>query len=128
MIVDTAFLIDLMDGVPEAVQMLEKLKSHTIFVTTPTIFELWSGLAESLHPEREEQKIRMVVDSQLILELNKEGSEEGGYIHGTLWKKGMPIDAEDCMIAGIAKHYGEKVLTRNVKHFERIKGLSIETY
>jgi predicted nucleic acid-binding protein len=32
------------------------------------------------------------------------------------------------MIAGIALENGEEVLTRNIKHFERIPGISIVTY
>lgn len=128
MIVDTTFVIDLMEGLPEAVRFLEQVQSQTIFVTTPTIFELWSGLAQSQQPEKEEQKIRKVLESQLVLDFIKKCAEEGGMIQGTLSKKGISIDPEDCMIAGIAKHYGQKVLTRNVRHFERISGLSIETY
>ncbi len=52
----------------------------------------------------------------------------GGSIYGELLAKGETIDPEDAMLAGIAKSHHEKVLTRNVKHFSRIEGLTIETY
>ena len=38
------------------------------------------------------------------------------------------IQPIDCMIAGIALIRKEKVLTRNVKDFSKIKDLEIETY
>ncbi len=130
MILDTAFLIDFMEGLPEAVKKLEALQLHNevAFVTAPSIFELWTGLGQCQQPLREEQKIRKVVDSQFFLEFDKFCAEEAGLISGHLSKAGMTIDPEDCMIAGIAKRHNDSILTRNTKHFERIKGIKVETY
>lgn len=38
------------------------------------------------------------------------------------------IDLEDIMIAAIAITNNEKLITRNEKHFRRIKGLEVEGY
>lgn len=130
MILDTTFVIDLIDGLPEAVEKLKWLQEQQkiLFITTPTIFELWTGITQSDRPEREKMKALRVLETQLILDLNKESAEEGGIIDGTLINEGQRIDPEDCLIAGIAQHHGEAVLTRNVKHFERIKSVKTETY
>jgi len=129
MIFDTSFVVDLMDRQPDAVNKFWAIQGkENIFVTTPTIFELWSGIARSSRPEQEKKKVLEVLGSQLILELDEKSAEEGGRIDGLLVREGLRIDPEDCMIAGIAKHYQQKVLTRNVKHFNRIKGLSVESY
>ena len=130
MILDTTFVIDLIDGLPEAVEKLKSLQEQQemLFVTTPTIFELWTGITQSDRPEREKEKVLRVLETQLILDLHRESAEEGGIINGTLINEGQRIDPEDCLIAGIAKQYGDAVLTRNVKHFQRIKGINIETY
>jgi len=127
MILETTFIIDLMNGNPEAIEKIKQI-NETQFITTPTIFELWSGIAQSKKPVQEKKKILAVLESQLVLNLDKESSEEAGEIDGTLIKEGQQIDPEDSMIAGIAKAYGEKILTRNVSHFDRIKGIEIETY
>ena len=116
-----------MNGNPEAIEKIKQI-NETQFITTPTIFELWSGIAQSKKPVQEKKKILAVLESQLVLNLDKESSEEAGEIDGTLIKEGQQIDPEDSMIAGIAKAYGEKILTRNVSHFDRIKGIEIETY
>ncbi len=130
MILDTNFIIDLMDGLPEAIAKQEQMQNQkeNLFVCTPTIFELFTGVAKSSFPEKEKQKVREILQSQLVLELNKYSAEEAGKINGSLCKEGNPIDSEDCMIAGIALHHGEKILTRNKKHFERVKNLVVETY
>ncbi len=130
MILDTTFLVDLIDGLPAAITKMKELqeRQENVFVSTPTIFELWTGVAQCDKPEREKQKVREVLASQLILDLTKEGAEEAGMVNGGLWKEGMPIDLEDCMIAGIAKCYNELVLTRNLKHFQRIPGIRLQTY
>ncbi len=73
-------------------------------------------------------KIAKVLESQMILDLDKESAEKAGEIDGLLIKEGKGIEPEDCMIAGIAKHHQETILTRNLKHFGRIKGISLETY
>ncbi len=129
MILDTSFVVDLMDRQPDAVKKFWVIQEQeNIFITTPSIFELWSGIARSSRPEQEKRKVLEILDSQLILELDEKSAEEAGKIDGNLVREGLRIEPEDCMIAGIAKHHQETVLTRNVKHFERIKGLSVESY
>jgi len=130
MILDTSFLIDFLEGLPEAITKMQEMQNNpeTIFISAPTIFELWTRVSQSNQPDKEKEKVKKIIDSQHILELTKSCAEEAGLINGTLWKEGKPIDPEDCMIAGIAKYYDETILTRNVKHFNRIKSLKIESY
>ncbi len=130
MILDTTAIIDLIDGLPEVVTKVEELqeREENLFITTPTIFELWTGIVQSDRPEQEKRKVLAITESQLILELDKKSAEEAGIINGTLQNEGQIIDPEDCMIAGIAKRYDEVILTRNIKHFKRIKGVSSESY
>lgn len=130
MILDTSFIIDLMDGLPEAEEKLRILdkKKEVQFVAAPTIFELWSGIEQSKKPEEEKLKVFAVLSTQTVLNLDNNSAEEAGKIDGQLAKQGKPIEPEDSMIAGIAKSNDETVLTRNIAHFSRIKDLKIETY
>lgn len=130
MILDSSFIIDLMEGLPEAVEKLRRLNQlkENCFITSITIFELWSGIAQSDKPEQEKRKVLDILESQLILNFDKPSAEEAGKIDGMLTKQGMTIDPEDSMIAGIAKMYNKAILTRNVKHFQRVQGIQIETY
>ena len=57
-----------------------------------------------------------------------ESAKIAGTFFAKLERSGEIIEAEDCMIAGIAKHHGDTILTRNIKHFERIRGVNVEGY
>lgn len=130
MILDTSFIIDLMNSIPEAIAKFKRFNEiqEQQFVTTITIFELWDGITQSKKPEQEQKKVIDVLESQLILDFNRESAEEGGKIRGMLTKKGIIIDPQDCMIAGIAKIHGQPILTRNIKHFGKIHNIKIESY
>lgn len=130
MILDTTLIIDLMENIPEAIGKVKQLqlRQEHLFVSSITIFELWAGIWQSGKTEKEKRKVLDILESQLILDFSKADAEEAGKIQGLLVKSGNRIDPEDCMIAGTAKQHNEQVLTRNIKHFSRIKDLSVETY
>ncbi len=56
-------------------------------------------------------------------------SMEAATIGGELKNKGVTIDPEDLLIAGMMRSFGfEKIVTRNKKHFSKIKGLKVISY
>ncbi|MBI2576282.1 PIN domain-containing protein [Candidatus Woesearchaeota archaeon] len=130
MILETTFLIDLLRGRQEAVSKMKELEgSHLpLFIATPSIVELWSGIVRFNRPQSEKIKILQTISEQLILDLTKEAAVEAGKIDGTLVKTGKEIEPEDSMIAGIAITNHEAVLTRNTEHFRRVMGLTTERY
>ena len=130
MIVDTTFVIDLMNSDAGAVQKLHHLlrEGEILKITTITIFELFTGVVRSVKPGEERNKVLRALEGQLILSLEREAAEKAGEIDGELIKKGERIEISDSLIAGIALTKNEKVITRNTKHFSRISGLKIESY
>ena len=129
MILDTTFVVDLIKGNHIAVSKLKHLEKNNLSyaITTPTIFELWSVLISLDKSDKERQKTISLIREQIIYTLDERGAEEAGKIDGELIKKGLMIDPEDCMIAGIAITHNKKVLTRD-EHFKRIEGLKVEEY
>jgi tRNA(fMet)-specific endonuclease VapC len=128
-IADTSFIIDVMKKEEKAVVKAEEIVSRrdTIQVTTPSLFELYSGQAQSLFPELEKEKILALLKNQALLSLDAEGARLAGDVHGQLRKKGMPIGVVDCLIAGIALAEHETVVTKNVKDFRKVPGLLVDT-
>jgi tRNA(fMet)-specific endonuclease VapC len=100
----------------------------SLVVSAPTIFELYVGLSLSSKVKEEKARILSVIESLPFLALDAESSKEGGLIYGDKKRMGFTIDPEDAMVAGIARVHGEKVLTRNVKHFQGIEGVDVESY
>ena len=130
MILDTTFLIDLMMGDSAARTKLDELikEGEPQLVTVLSIFELFSGVAQSDRPELEKNKIARILAGQVIVSLDRRAAAEAGDLDGSLIKKGERIDVIDVLIARIALPSGELVLTRNHKDFSKIRGLDIEGY
>ena len=130
MILDTTFLIDLMNNDETAHHKAEVLFNNgsPTYISTVTIFELHSGLARSGKSSVEQNKVRNVLDQQNIVLVDSTIAEKAGDIHGTLITEGQTLGSMDCLIAATALLNEETILTRNVKDFQKIPGLKVETY
>ena len=130
MILDTCFLIDLMQGDQKAKDKLDRIykQNEEHYISALSIFELFSGVAQSSHPISEKHKVREVLKGQLIIPLNQSIAEIGGTMFGNQILAGEMTTVVDVMIAASAKEKGQAVLTRNIKDFNRISGVTVETY
>jgi tRNA(fMet)-specific endonuclease VapC len=130
LIADTSFIIDIMARDPAAIRKAGALEETdlSIVIGTPTVFELFAGVALSRKQEEEKSKIITSLSSISLLSLDSSSASAGGLIYGEKLRAGRTIDPEDAMIAGIAKVNAQRVLTRNTKHFSDIEGVNIESY
>lgn len=131
MILDTSFIIDVMNGEEEALEKLKKVEesSEKVSVTAVTIHELYSGLSSSDRPEEEREKIMNVVQSKNIAELDEDSAIKSGRAEGR-FEGSEKIPPQDCMIAGIASQNSEKILT-NDSDFESLArelDIGVENY
>lgn len=128
MICDTTFLIDLMRNVPAAAEKARQLtrQKTKIAVTAITVFEIQRGMGHASEEKR--KKLNQALDGLATLVLDRPGATRAAQIDAQLKDKGLEIEPEDCMIAGIALEHGESILTRNVKHFSRVPGIQVESY
>jgi len=126
LILDSTAVIDFLRDNQEArFRIKEMEEKNVIFATTAiTSFELWQGNMN----KKEEQKLREFLGTLVIFPFTEKDAQIAGTIHKALKRQGLDIQPEDSMIAGIAMAAQEPVLTKNIKHFERIPGLIIETY
>lgn len=130
MILDTSFIIDLMNSDEGALNRHGKLieKNEAYRISSAAVFELWSGVGHSKKSDEERLKVMDALAGIRTIPLTAPMAEKAGEIHGTLAKEGQGVDNIDAMIAATALLENETVLTRNVKHFSRVKGLRIENY
>ncbi|QZX98338.1 type II toxin-antitoxin system VapC family toxin [Halobaculum rubrum] len=130
MIQDTSFLIDVLNGDTDALDVLDLLEreSRPEKVASITSLELYEGVHRSDRPEEEKREVLRVLDSKHAIPADHGVMKRAGELSGTLIANGDRIDREDCIIAATAIRENEPVLTRNVSHFERIPNLDIETY
>ncbi|MBS3134523.1 PIN domain-containing protein [Candidatus Woesearchaeota archaeon] len=128
MILDSDFIINLLKNEPDAVRKAEELNqsSEKIKTTVINAFEVLQGNFNN--NEKDKGIIRKFFTTIKILEFDYEDANTAAEIHHDLQKTGLMINPEDSMIAGIAIQYNEKILTKKIRHFNRIKNLIVETY
>ena len=120
MILDTTFVIDLLNNQAEAIQFLKKLEETPLKTTSITAYEVHQSARE-----HEKVRVRQFFKCIPVLSFTYEDAEEAGRIARSLKQEGKTINAEDCMIASIALRENAPILTRNIKHFSRIQGLRV---
>jgi len=130
-LLDTTFLIDLLNGKIVLNKVEELEKNFKLFTTELNAFELFVGV---FFLEQRKQKELMEKAAELlgrleILNLDRKASMKAAEISANLIKKGKTIESNDCLIAGIALSNGIKsIVSRNEKHFKRIEGIKVEKY
>jgi len=127
---DTDILIDYLRGPSETTkQLMKKIHERKIVACTTTVnsFEIWLGVYLSSKPEVLVEKTEEFMDQLEIINLNYETSTEANRILATLRKKGQAIEIRDLFVGSIAKVSETPLVTRNVKHYERIRELAVVT-
>lgn len=127
---DTSYIIDFLRGENKAKEMFEQLEiiDNNIFIPAPVVMELISRAYLSNDIQEEESKVISFLSSAFILNLEIKAAILAGKIEADLIKSGNIIEPEDIMIAATCISKNETLITRNKKHFERIKGLKIQSY
>jgi predicted nucleic acid-binding protein len=128
-LLDTSFLIDLMDGDPAAVEKAEEIERNLIQqrLSSMTLFELYYGVSRSDRSEQERRQVESVLASKPVHPADTAVMQKAGTLSGRLANEGSPVDDGDVVIAATADVVGEPVLTRNVADFDRL-GVDIESY
>lgn len=125
-LLDTTFLIDLVNGVKETERYLQE---QLLFTTQINMFEFIRGLYLRKISKNKYWEIMELFDLIRVFPLDDAGIIKSAEISATLYHKGTPIDDGDCLTAGIALSRGvTTIVTRNTNHFKRIKGLVVESY
>jgi predicted nucleic acid-binding protein len=129
MLLDTSFLIDLMNGDEDAVEKAGELEADLVQqrLSSMTLFELYYGIARATDPETERETVESVLASKPVHPADTAVMRKAGRLAGELQNEGAPVGDGDVIIAATADIVAEPVLTRNVEDFDRL-GVDIETY
>jgi tRNA(fMet)-specific endonuclease VapC len=128
--IDTSIFVDCLRSKPIASSkdFLESIEGKTSgFTSTIVVAELSVGAYLSQRADALEKTLRLITATSII-DLNKEIALLGGKIYSELVRDGKAIELNDCLIAATALSSGIKeIITRNVDHFNKIKGLKAVT-
>jgi len=125
---DTDVLIDyLRKPSPEIKRIMECIfeKKLNACITSINAFEIWFGAF--LAPEKA-QLVRCTEEflGQLeVVDFDYESSVEAGRVLADLRKRGEPIEIRDLFVGCVCKVSDTSLITRNLKHYRRIRGLKV---
>jgi len=129
MILDSTFIHDLVREKQAAINCLAELSEAgtRVALSTLTVFEVGVGLRGEGAQYRDQFEEH--TDQLVVLPLAEGDARRALDVQQTLLDRGEPIGARDVLIAGTALGSADpRVLTRNVDEFDRVDGLTVETY
>jgi predicted nucleic acid-binding protein len=128
-LLDTSFLIDLMNGDEDAVEKASELETDLVQqrLSSMTLFELYYGIGRATDSDTEREQVEDVLASKPVHPADTAVMRKAGRLAGELGNDGTPIGDGDVIIGATADIVEEPVLTRNVEDFERLD-VAVETY
>ena len=125
-VVDSDVLIDLLRNEPDTAALIKSLETtHELGTTDINAFELYWGAYKSRKMESEVTAAKGLLNTLFLLGTNEAAMELSAKIISDLERQGNPTDLRDLFIASICIVHSLKLLTRNRKHFEKIRGLKL---
>lgn len=126
-LLDTNAVIAVLKGADSPVgQRLRREAPGDVFISSIVLHELFYGAFKSARVER-----NLAVVERLrfgVLDFSAEDARAAGMVRAALAAKGTPIGPYDVLIAGQALARGLVLVTRNSGEFERVFGLSVESW
>ena len=121
-VADTDVLIDFLGGRnPAAERVAIELERGQLTTTAVSRFELLAGIRN----RRQEKVVHELLRALFTLPLDQGAADEAAEVRRTLELAGTPIGMGDSLIAGIVRFHDGLLVTRNRRHFERVKGLKL---
>jgi predicted nucleic acid-binding protein len=121
-IADSDVLIDFLRGHGEgAKRVATELETRSFGTTAITAFEIRSGA----HSARQRKAVDTLLEAMSILPFGPEEARIAADIRQRLESEGQAIGMADYMIAAVCIANNGVLVTRNRKHFERVKDLHL---
>jgi tRNA(fMet)-specific endonuclease VapC len=127
-LLDTDTCIGVLRQRPGMVQRLSQIAPTDCAVSMVTVYELFCGLAKAQDPAKERQKVERFVSAIIELPLDRPGAEAAADIRGELERQGALIGPYDLLIAGQAVAGSLTLVTSNVREFQRVRGIKLESW
>jgi tRNA(fMet)-specific endonuclease VapC len=124
-LVDTDWIIDGIAGIGNARATLERLSPNGLAVSIITLGELYEGAYASEHPEDRLTTFQQFLEGFVIFGLTDAVMHTFAKTRAKLRRSGNIIPDMDLLIAATARTFDLTLLTRNIRHFERIPDLKI---
>lgn len=124
-LVDSDVLIDALRGRAATASLLARLAPVGLSISIVSLGEIFEGATRAGSSEEHAQTLRQFLDGYKVIGLSEESMRVFGRVRATLRQQGNLIPDMDLLIASTALRHNLTLITRNLRHFERIDGLKI---
>ncbi|MBS7631477.1 type II toxin-antitoxin system VapC family toxin [Candidatus Bathyarchaeota archaeon] len=124
---DTDILIDHLRGDREATRRIEELEGTGNILSTTAInaFELYCGAKKTLKRRENTEAVRRLLDRLLVFSFDERAAENAGELAAKLEADGASIGLRDVLIGATVIVNDGELMTRNIKHFEKIDDIEL---
>ncbi|CAN5168646.1 type II toxin-antitoxin system VapC family toxin [soil metagenome] len=122
---DSDRVVDYLKGQADAIALLTDLTADYSAISVITYGEVYEGIYYGRDPQQTERGFERFLDDVVVLPLGRDVARIFARVRGGLRRSGQLISDTDLFIAATALQYDLTLVTRNVRHFERIPDLKL---
>jgi tRNA(fMet)-specific endonuclease VapC len=128
-IIDTDILSEFLRGNEKVIAKVDEYLGEYNFISISiiTYYEILNGLLYK-DAKKQMERFEEFVSLNKVAPLTISTVKLSAKIQADLKKKGTEIGHADTLIAGIAMASGLQLITNNINHFKRVKGLEIANW
>lgn len=126
-LIDSDWVIDHLDGVPQAVALLDQLAADGIAISIITYMEVFQGRMRSPNAQEAQDKLERFLEAVPVLPFSPAVAQRCARLRETLRTQGKRVNARalDLLNAATALEYNLTLVTRNVDDYDDIPGLDL---
>jgi tRNA(fMet)-specific endonuclease VapC len=126
---DTNICVVIIKKRPQSVlERFESLSDECVSISVITFAELQFGVEKSLAQKRNQNVLDAFLANLLVLPWERDAGSEYAKLRCSLERQGTPMSNMDLLIAAHALSQEAVLVTNNIKEFERVPGLDVESW
>jgi tRNA(fMet)-specific endonuclease VapC len=125
---DTNIVIYVIKRKPRQALEIFNLHAGQMCISSITLAEMLHGAEKSAMPDQNLRRIEDFTSRLQVLEYGNKAAAHYGDIRADLERKGTTIGVNDLHIAGHARSEGLVLVTNNLKEFERVDALRLDSW
>jgi tRNA(fMet)-specific endonuclease VapC len=127
-VLDTNTLICFFRGEGDVGRRLLSTAPANVAVPAIVVFELETGIAKSKDAAKRRGQLDQLLQVVALLPFGIDEAKSAATLRARLEQDGTPIGSMDMLIAGTALAHRGVLVTRNVREFGRVPGLTVEDW
>jgi tRNA(fMet)-specific endonuclease VapC len=128
-LLDTNVCVDYLNGrFPSVTERFRSSAPQDLCISSVVVAELRYGADRSASRHRNHRRLDVLTAEIACVDFDLAAASTYGRVRAALEARGSPIGANDMLIAAHALALGVILVTDNLREFERVEGLEIESW